>query len=64
MPYQPTFQERDKISQMLFFKASDAGIATDIGRSRSAIFRERTRHACKHEYSAVSITGRPTALNL
>ena len=53
MPCQLTFQDREKISQMLFSKASDAEIAAALGRSRSTIFRERTRNACNQEYSAV-----------
>jgi len=53
MPYQLTFQEREKISQMVFSKASDAEIAAALGRSRSTIFRERTRNVCNQEYSAV-----------
>ena len=53
MPCQLTFQEREKISQMLFSKASDAEIAAALGRSRSTIFRDRTRNACNQEYSAV-----------
>lgn len=54
MPCQLTFQEREKISQMVFSKASDAEIAAALGRSRSTIYRERTRNACNDEYSAVS----------
>lgn len=47
------FQEREKISQMVFSRASDAEIAVALKRSRSAIYRERTRNACNKELSTV-----------
>lgn len=53
VPCQLTLQEREKISQMVFSKASDAEIAAALGRSRSTIYRERTRNAYKEGYSAV-----------
>jgi len=53
MPCQLTFQEREMISQMVFSRASDAEIAAALGRSRSTVYRERTRNACNNEYSAV-----------
>ncbi len=53
MPSQLTFAEREKISQMYYSKSSDSEIAAALGRSRSTIFRERTRNGSNGTYSAV-----------